>query len=120
MHEGLEACAGIAAAWGVSGRGSCLTLADGGDPYDERLLALDDTDRTLTYTFVGANPFGVRRYASTVRVSPVTDTGESFVEWWGEYDADAGEEEALNRTFAQDVYGSGIAGLRKLFARPEN
>jgi hypothetical protein len=90
-----------------------LTLADGGDPFDERLLALDDPNRTLTYTFVGANPFGVRRYISTVRVSPVTDTGESFVEWWAEYDADADQEEELNRTFAQDVYGGGIDGLRK-------
>ena len=26
------------------------------------------------------------------------------------------EEEALTRTCAQDIYGSGIAGLRKLFA----
>jgi len=93
-----------------------LTLAAGGDPFDERLLALDDPGRTLTYTFTGANPFGVRRYVSTVRVSPVTDTGESFVEWWAEYDADAGQEEELNRTFAQDVYGGGIAGLRKLLA----
>jgi len=91
-----------------------LTLADGGDPFDERLLALDDPTRTLTYTFVGANPFGVRRYVSTVRVSPVTDTGQAFIEWSAEYDADAGEEEALDRTFAQDVFGSGIAGLQKL------
>jgi hypothetical protein len=91
-----------------------LTLADGGDPFDERLLVLDDPSRTLTYTFTGANPFGVRRYVSTVRVSPVTDTGESFVEWWAEYDADAGQEEELNRTFAQDVFGSGIAGLQKV------
>lgn len=93
-----------------------LTLATGGDPFDERLLALDDPARTLTYAFVGANPFGVRRYVSTVRVSPVTDTGESFVEWWAEYDADAGQEADLDRIFAQDVYGSGITGLRKLLA----
>lgn len=91
-----------------------LTLAAGGDPFDERLLALDDPGRTLTYAFTGANPFGVRRYVSTVRVSPVTDTGESFVEWWAEYDADAGQEAELDRTFAQDVYGGGIAGLREL------
>ncbi|WP_432854572.1 SRPBCC family protein [Amycolatopsis sp. CA-161197] len=91
-----------------------LTLATGGDPFDERLVSLDDPGRTLTYAFVGANPFGVRRYVSTVRVCPVTDTGESFVEWWAEYDADAGQEEELNRTFAEDVYGSGIAGLRKV------
>ncbi|HEX5406637.1 MAG TPA: SRPBCC family protein [Pseudonocardiaceae bacterium] len=92
-----------------------LTLAAGGDPFDERLLMLDDPGRSLTYAFTGANPFGVRRYVSTIRVSPVTDTGESFVEWWAEYDADADQEEALNRTFADDVYGGGIAGLRKLF-----
>ncbi|MEA5360398.1 SRPBCC family protein [Amycolatopsis sp., V23-08] len=93
-----------------------LTLAAGGDPFDERLLVLDDPARTLTYAFTGANPFGVRRYVSTIRVSPVTDTGESFVEWWAEYDADAAQEEELNRTFAQDVYGGGIDGLRKLLA----
>lgn len=93
-----------------------LTLAAGGDPFDERLLVLDDPGRTLTYTFTGANPFGVRRYVSTVRVSPVTDTGESFVEWWAEYDADAAQEEELNRTFADDVFGSGIAGLREKLA----
>lgn len=92
-----------------------LTLADGGDPFDERLLVLDDPGRTLTYAFTGANPFGVRRYVSTIRVSPVTDTGESFVEWWAEYD-DADQEEELDRTFAQDVYGGGIAGLRKVLA----
>lgn len=93
-----------------------LTLASGGDPFDERLLALDDTDRTLTYAFVGANPFGVRRYVSTMRICPVTDTGESFVEWWAEYDADAGQEEELNRTFGEGVYAGGIAGLRNVLA----
>jgi hypothetical protein len=90
-----------------------LTLAAGGDPFDERLLVLDDPGRTLTYTFTGANPFGVRRYLSTIRVSPVTDTGESFVEWWAEFDSDAGEEAELVRTFADDVFAGGIAGLRK-------
>jgi hypothetical protein len=94
-----------------------LTLAAGGDPFDERLIHLDDTDRTLTYCFTGANPFGVRRYVSTVRVAPITDTGESFVEWWSEYDADAAQEETLTRTFADDVYAGGIAGLRKALSR---
>jgi hypothetical protein len=93
-----------------------LTLAAGGDPFDERLLVLDDPACSYTYTFTGANPFGVRRYVSTIRVSPVTDTGESFVEWWAEYDADANQEEELNRTFAQDVFGAGIDGLRKALA----
>lgn len=93
-----------------------LTLADGGDPFDEKLLAMDDADRTLTYAFTGANPFDARRYVSTVRVAPITDTGESFVEWWSEYDADAGQEEQLNQTFAQGVYAGGIDGLRAKLA----
>ncbi|GAA1865284.1 SRPBCC family protein [Pseudonocardia ailaonensis] len=89
-----------------------LTLAGGGDPFEEKLIHLDDADHTLTYAFTGANPFNVRRYVSTVRVAPITDTGESFVEWWSEYDADGDQEEALDRTFADDVYAGGIAGLR--------
>ncbi|MEU7815328.1 SRPBCC family protein [Pseudonocardia sp. NPDC049154] len=93
-----------------------LTLAGGGDPFDEKLLSMDDADRTLTYAFTGANPFNARRYVSTVRVAPITDTGESFVEWWSEYDADAGQEEELNRTFAQGVYAGGIDGLRAKLA----
>ncbi|QRP50428.1 SRPBCC family protein [Amycolatopsis sp. FDAARGOS 1241] len=93
-----------------------LTLATGGDPFDERLLALDDPTHTLTYTFTGANPFGVRRYTSTLRLSPITDTGDTFVEWWAEYDADASQEEQLNHTFAHDVYATGIDGLRQLLA----
>jgi polyketide cyclase/dehydrase/lipid transport protein len=100
---------------GVDGQVGCvrrLTLAAGGDPFDERLVHLNDTDRCMTYCFTGANPFDARRYVSTVRVAPVTDTGESFVEWWSEYDADAHQEEALTRTFADDVYAGGIAGLR--------
>ncbi|MCD2186735.1 SRPBCC family protein [Actinomycetospora soli] len=90
-----------------------LTMAAGGDPFDERLITLDDTIRSLTYTFAGANPFGVRRYLSTVRVCPVTDTGETFVEWFAEYDADAAQEEELNRTFAEGVFATGIRELRE-------
>ena len=59
-----------------------LTLGDGGVVI-ERLTVLDDDDCTYTYVFDGPNPFGVRRYVSTVRVAPITDTGHAFVEWWG-------------------------------------
>ena len=49
----------------------------------ERLVTLDDEDRSYTDIFDGPNPFGVRRYISTIRVAEVTDTGQAFVEWWG-------------------------------------
>ncbi|GAA5162462.1 SRPBCC family protein [Amycolatopsis dongchuanensis] len=92
-----------------------LTLADGGT-VREKLLRLDDVDRSYTYQII-EGPFPVRHYVSTVRVAPVTATGETFVEWWCDYDADAGDEEQLNHTFSQGVYAGGISGLAEHFSR---
>jgi len=90
-----------------------LTLGDGGVVV-ERLLTLDDADRSYTYAFDGpdSNPFGVRRYVSTVRIAPVTDSGEAFAE----YDAEAADEAKLDELFAGGVYGGGIAALQKRFS----
>jgi ribosome-associated toxin RatA of RatAB toxin-antitoxin module len=91
-----------------------LTLSDGGIVV-ERLLVLDAPDHSITYEFV-ENPFGARRYISTLRIAPVTATGETFVEWWSEFDADEADEKRLTEFFAGGVYGSGIAALRYRFA----
>lgn len=91
-----------------------LTLGDGGIVV-ERLLVLDDPDRSVTYEFV-ENPFGARRYTATLRVAPVTATGEAFIEWWAEFDAEAADEKRLTDFFADAVYGGGIAALGELFA----
>lgn len=86
-----------------------LTMPDGGI-VRERLVQLDDTDRSYTYDIL-ESPFAIRSYRSTIRVAPITATGESFVEWWCHYDADAADEPKLNETFADGVYASGIAAL---------
>jgi Polyketide cyclase / dehydrase and lipid transport len=91
-----------------------LTLSDGGIVV-ERLLVLDDPGRSVTYEFV-ENPFGARRYIATLRVAPVTATGEAFVEWWAEFDAEAADEKRLTDFFADGVYGGGIGALREHFA----
>jgi hypothetical protein len=91
-----------------------LTLGDGGIVV-ERLLVLDDPDRSVTYEFV-ENPFGARRYIATLRVAPVTASGEAFVEWWAEFDAEAADEERLTGFFADGVYATGIGALREQFA----
>lgn len=90
-----------------------LTVADGGIVV-ERLVALDDGDRSYTYEIL-EGPFAVRRYVSTVRVTPVTDSGHAFVEWWSEYDADSRDEDELSALFADGVYAAGIAALRERF-----
>lgn len=81
----------------------------------ERLVQLDDDARSYTYTFTDPGPFAVRRYVSTIRVAPVTDTGHAFVEWWSEYDADGGDEAELDKTYARGVYGGGIKALQDHF-----
>ncbi|MDQ4119796.1 MAG: SRPBCC family protein [Actinomycetota bacterium] len=99
---------------GAPGAVRRLTLGDGGE-LDEELLALDDGAMTMTYRIVGENPFGVRRYVSTVRVAPLTMTGETFVEWWSEYDADAGAEQQLTEVFSKDIYEAAIRALQERF-----
>jgi hypothetical protein len=81
-----------------------LTLGDGGVVV-ERLVTLDDTDRRYTYEIL-ESPFPVRRYLSTIRVAPVTVDGHAFVEWW-----------SLSTTFADGVYGTGLAALRERFSK---
>lgn len=92
-----------------------LTLADGGE-VRERLVSLDDAARSYTYEIV-TGPFPVRSYVSTIRVLPVTATGESFVEWFGDYDADGADEPELDETFGRGVYGTGLKALAGRFDR---
>ncbi|MGW5646804.1 SRPBCC family protein [Saccharopolyspora sp. NPDC003752] len=92
-----------------------LTLADGG-VVRERLVSLDDAERSYTYDFV-ESPFPVRSYRSTIRVAPITGTGHSFVEWYSYWDADAADEEKMDKTFAHGVYRTGLNGLREFLAQ---
>src|SRR5689334_7112014 len=49
----------------------------GGELFRERLVALDDDARSCTYDLLDS-PFPVRFYRSTLRVTPVTDSGRAF------------------------------------------
>lgn len=80
-----------------------------------RLASLDDDRRTLRYEMLDG-PWPVRSYVATVRVVPVTATGESFVEWWGQYDADAADEPTLDRDFRVGTYAAGVEALQRWFA----
>jgi hypothetical protein len=87
--------------------GAVRRLTNPAGTFRERLLSLDDATRTQKYEFL-ESPFPVRRYISTIRVFPVTDTGRAFVEWWAEFDADGDAEEGLTSVFADAVFGAGL------------
>ena len=89
-------------------------LHDGGH-IRERLLSLSNTDRTYTYNFE-KTPFDVQNYQATLRVTPVTDQSHSFVEWWTTFDCAPGDTDKWIDTFANGVFGGGLANLRKYLA----
>ena len=91
-----------------------LTLGDGGVVV-EQLVSLDDRFHSLTYEIL-ESPFPVRRYISTVRLAPVTATGQTFGEWWVDFDAEASDEGQLVDLFANGVFGAGLAALGERFA----
>ena len=92
-----------------------LTL-DGGGVVRERLITLDDTDRSYTYEFTDPGPMPVRSYRSAIRIAPITTTGEAFVEWRCWFDSEASDEAGMVRQFSEGVYGTGIAALQSRFA----
>ncbi|HEY2203916.1 MAG TPA: SRPBCC family protein [Pseudonocardia sp.] len=87
-----------------------LTLADGSQ-VAERLVSMDDDERSYTYAFTDPGTMPVRSYKSTIRIAPVTATGQSFVEWWAWFDSEAEVEAEMNQTYSETVYGNGIAAL---------
>ncbi|GAA3356244.1 MULTISPECIES: SRPBCC family protein [Saccharopolyspora] len=91
-----------------------LVVGDGG-VVRERLVGLDDAARSCTYE-ITEGPFPVRSYRSTIRVLPITATGESFVEWYADYDAEAAHEAQLDEIFGGGVFGAGLKALADHYA----
>ncbi|MEO3938205.1 SRPBCC family protein [Dermatophilaceae bacterium Soc4.6] len=92
-----------------------LITTDGG-VVTERLLALDAEAHRLTYAIIDS-PFAVRRYASTMHLSPVTSTGETFAEWFAEFDSEGADEDLLMALFGDGVFGAGLAAIADHLAR---
>ena len=113
-HPGIEKSSLDSGASGTEvGSVRRLTLGGGGVVV-ERLLTLDDLSYTFTYQIL-ESPFAVRRYISTFRLAPITDSGQTFIEWWSEFDSEAADEDELTKTFAGGVYGGGIKALQERF-----
>ena len=91
-----------------------LTTTDG-SPIRETLVALSDVDRTLTYHLT-EGPFPFTRYYSTIRVTPVTRDGSSFVEWSAVYDCESADEQAMDELLSETLFGKGLDAVRDRFA----
>ena len=68
----------------------------------EQLLTLSDREHRCCYCILEAT-LPVQNYVSEMTLKPITETGETFGEWWAEYDvaeADAAEvHQTVSDTF---------------------
>jgi carbon monoxide dehydrogenase subunit G len=79
----------------------------------ERLVHYDEPGHQYSYEFDGeVSPFPVAFYRGTVHLLPITETGSTFIEWYGEYDCETALVEQLRATFTA-IYTEFIADLRK-------
>ena len=91
-----------------------LTLGNGEVHIRERLMSLSDEERTYSYNFE-TTPFAVDNYLAVLRVTPVTDGGTSFVEWWTTFDCSKDEYEHWTAFFANEVFQGGFDALKAHF-----
>ncbi|MFJ4189097.1 SRPBCC family protein [Kitasatospora sp. NPDC089509] len=80
----------------------------------ETLVAYDGEARSYTYSFPDGT-FHFDGYRATLRVTPVTELGASFVEWSVTYDIEA-EHRKESTERVHGVFTVGLAALREQFA----
>jgi Polyketide cyclase / dehydrase and lipid transport len=78
----------------------------------QQLLAHSDIDRSYTYAFL--EPAQVRNYQATIRVVPVVETGEAFVQWSATFDCAEDAVERWTNTFTHDGFAVWLGSLRKV------
>jgi hypothetical protein len=84
----------------------------------EHLVSHSDLERSYTYRFGEPKPFPVDNYVATLRVTPVTETGASFVEWWTVFDPEP--RQALDHWeafFAAEVFRPALDSLAAYLRR---
>ncbi|MEM1268167.1 MAG: SRPBCC family protein [Pseudomonadota bacterium] len=85
-------------------------LADGGE-LREQLLTLSDLETAFSYCLLDT-PIPLFNYVAHVRLSPVTDTDETFWEWESRFDTPKGREAELRETVAEGIYQAGFDAIR--------
>ena len=86
---------------------------DGGQ-IRERLLALSDYEYTCSYAIL-ESPMGVENYVATLRLTPVTDGDQTFMEWTAEFDCAPERENELVSNIGTGVFQGGFDALKRAF-----
>jgi len=95
------------------GQGSAEKLRNG-DRIREKLLGLSDYDMFCTYSIL-ESPMGVENYVATLRLTPVTDGDQTFLEWTAEFDCAPEREAELVNNIGGGVFQGGFDALKRAF-----
>ena len=85
-----------------------------GDQITETLVTLSDYDMSYSYT-MGVTPMPLENYFATIRLTPVTETGQTFAEWTAEFDCAPEDEEGLITGIGEGVFEAGFKALARRF-----
>jgi len=78
----------------------------------QKLLAHSDLERSYTYAFCDAPPFPVRNYVAILRVTPVTESAQAFVDWSATFDCEPEEVGHWTLFFEKQGFATWLAALR--------
>ena len=81
----------------------------------QKLLAHSDRERSYSYSFL--EPAPVRNYVATIRVTPVVETGQAFVDWRASFDCASEERDRWIDQFEQKGFAVWLAALRRFMAQ---
>ena len=89
------------------------------DAFHETLVSLDDETRTFSYSIDdGPGPVArdaVQNYLGTVRIRPVTDCDQTFVEWTSSYDS---PDDTAVGALCNPIYHALLGVLKARFLNP--
>jgi uncharacterized protein YndB with AHSA1/START domain len=85
-------------------------LADGAH-VRERLLSLSDRDYSFAYNFEKP-AFPVTNYVARLRLLPVTDAGQTFAEWFADFDEAPEDAGKYVDIVSNGVFAAGLAALK--------
>jgi polyketide cyclase/dehydrase/lipid transport protein len=77
------------------------------------LLAHSDLERSYTYALCDPQLFPVRSYVATIRVAPVVEGNQAFVEWWATFDCAAEEYDRWTNHFENEGFARWLSALRE-------
>ncbi|MFJ8001315.1 SRPBCC family protein [Streptomyces sp. NPDC096310] len=90
-----------------------LTVGADGHVARERLVSYDSGNRLMTYEVAQRPlPFGMTDYLATIHVLPVTDSGRTFVEWYGQYACANSDAASAIEAGLRGIYTEFLGDLR--------